>query len=81
MVNDDIIFETELIRQVEINIDYILLLVKNYHESNCKNKEILVNISKEVSASMHFEVRKKSLRTSWQASMPIPMLMRRGRHM
>ena len=45
VVNDDIIFETELIRQIEINIDYILLLVKNYHDSNCTNKEILVNIA------------------------------------
>ena len=59
VVNDDIIFETELIRQVEINIDYILLLVKNYHESNCKNKEILVNISKAVSASMHLRSKKE----------------------
>ena len=59
VVNDDIIFETELIRQVEINIDYILLLVKNYHESNCKNKEILVNISKAVRASMHLRSKKE----------------------
>ena len=59
VVNDDIIFETELIRQVEINIDYILLLVKNYHDSNCKNKEILVNISKAVSASMQLRSKKE----------------------
>ena len=59
VVNDDIIFETELIRQVEINIDYILLLVKNYHESNCKNKEILVRISKAVSASMQLRSKKE----------------------
>ncbi len=59
VVNDDIIFETELIRQVEINIDYILLLVKNYHDSNCKNKEILVNIRKAVSASMQLRSKKE----------------------
>ena len=59
VVNDDIIFETELIRQVEINIDYILLLVKNYHESNCKNKEILVKISKAISASMQLRSKKE----------------------
>ena len=59
VVNDDIIFETELIRQVEINIDYILLLVKNYHDSNCKNKEILVNIAKAVSASMQLRSKKE----------------------
>ena len=59
VVNDDIIFETELIRQVEINIDYILLLVKNYHDSNWKNKEILVNIRKAVSASMQLRSKKE----------------------
>ena len=40
-INDDIEFEMELIRQVEINIDYILILVAQYHASNCKDKEIL----------------------------------------
>ena len=29
-INDDIEFEVELIRQVEINIDYILILVARY---------------------------------------------------
>ena len=27
-ITDDVVFEIELIRQVEINIDYILMLVK-----------------------------------------------------
>lgn len=58
-VNDDLIFETELIRQVEINIDYILMLVKQYHESNCKNKELLLNISKAVGASMNLRSKKE----------------------
>ena len=30
-ITDDIEFEIELIKQVEINIDYILLLVEKYH--------------------------------------------------
>lgn len=59
VVNDDLIFETELIRQVEINIDYILMLVKQYHESNCKNKELLVNISKAIGASMNLRSKKE----------------------
>ena len=29
-INDDIIFEIELIKQVEINIDYILMLIRKY---------------------------------------------------
>ncbi|MBQ0120452.1 MAG: type I restriction endonuclease subunit R [Bacteroidales bacterium] len=58
VINDDLIFETELIRQVEINIDYILMLVKEYHNSNCKNKELLVNISKAIGASMQLRSKK-----------------------
>lgn len=58
-INDDLVFETELIRQVEINIDYILLLVQNYHDSNCTNKEILVNISKAVGSSIQLRSKKE----------------------
>ena len=35
-INDDIVFELELIKQVEVNIDYILMLVEKYKD---KNKE------------------------------------------
>ena len=59
VINDDLIFETELIRQVEINIDYILMLVQQYHDSNCKNKEILVDISKAIGASMNLRSKKE----------------------
>lgn len=59
VINDDLIFETELIRQVEINIDYILMLVQQYHDSNCKNKEILVSISKAIGASMSLRSKKE----------------------
>jgi len=50
-VNDDIVFEIELIRQIEVNIDYILMLVKKYHDSHCKDKEIVVAIQKAMDAS------------------------------
>ena len=58
-INDDLVFETELIRQVEINIDYILLLVQEYHDSNCTNKEILVNISKAIGSSIQLRSKKE----------------------
>ena len=45
-ITDDIEFEIELIKQVEINIDYILMLVEKYHEGNCEDKEILASIRK-----------------------------------
>ena len=57
-INDDIEFEIELIKQVEVNIDYILMLVAKYHESNCKDKEILADISKAVSASIQLRSKK-----------------------
>lgn len=57
-ISDDIIFETELVKQIEINIDYILLLVKKYHDSNCKNKDILVDIQKAVNASAELRSKK-----------------------
>ncbi|GHU17107.1 DEAD/DEAH box helicase [Betaproteobacteria bacterium] len=56
-INDDIVFEIELIKQIEVNIDYILMLVAKYHESNCTDKEILTAIDKAVNAS--FELRSK----------------------
>ena len=41
---DDIVFEIELIKQIEINIDYILMLVKKYHDTHCEDKEVLITI-------------------------------------
>ena len=58
-VNDDIVFEMELIKQVEINIDYILELIRKYHESNMEDKEIEVSIRKSIDSSM--ELRSKKL--------------------
>lgn len=58
-VSDDIVFEVELIKQIEINIDYILMLVKKYHDSHCKDKEILITIHKAIDASP--ELRSKKL--------------------
>ena len=58
-ITDDIVFEIELIRQIEINIDYILLLIKNYHDSHCEDKKILVSIRKAIDASPELRSKKK----------------------
>ena len=50
-ISDDIVFEMELVKQVQINIRYILSLVQQYHDSNCLDKEIIVKIRKQVDAS------------------------------
>jgi type I restriction enzyme R subunit len=57
-INDDIVFEIELVRQVEINIDYILMLVERYHQENCKDKEILVSIDKAINSSIQLRSKK-----------------------
>ena len=56
---DDIVFEVELIKQVEINIDYILMLVKKYHDSHCEDKEVLISIRKAIDASPELRSKKE----------------------
>ena len=50
-IDDDIVFEMELVKQVQINIHYILQMVQKYHETNCEDKTIIVKIQKEIAAS------------------------------
>lgn len=57
-INDDIVFEMELIKQVDINIDYILMLVAKYHESNCMDETILVDIRKAIGGSPELRSKK-----------------------
>ncbi|NMB33123.1 MAG: type I restriction endonuclease subunit R [Clostridium sp.] len=57
-INDDIIFEMELIRQVEVNIDYILMLVAKYKDSNCKDKDILTTIDRAINSSIELRSKK-----------------------
>ncbi|SFX82992.1 type I restriction endonuclease subunit R [Ruminococcus sp. XPD3002] len=57
-IDDDIIFEIELIKQIEINIDYILILVTKYHDSHCMDKEVLITIQKAVEASPELRSKK-----------------------
>lgn len=62
-ITDDIVFEVELIKQVEINIDYILMLVKKYHDAHCEDKEILITIKKAVDASPELRSKKELIET------------------
>lgn len=58
-INDDIVFEIELIKQIEINIDYILMLVQKYHDTHCQDKEILISINKAIDSSLQLRSKKK----------------------
>lgn len=62
-ITDDIVFEIELIRQIEINIDYILMLVKKYHDTHGQDKEILISIQKAVDASPELRSKKQLIET------------------
>lgn len=57
-ITPDIIFEIELVKQTEINIDYILTMVKKYHDSNCKDKEILVDVERAIGSSTELRSKK-----------------------
>ncbi len=58
-VNDDIVFEMELIKQVEINIDYILDLIRKYHQGHLKDKEIIISIGKAIGSSVELRNKKE----------------------
>ena len=57
-INADIVFEMELVRQVEINIDYILMLIETYRDSNCHDKEILATIDRAIGSSLELRSKK-----------------------
>ena len=52
-INDDVVFEIELIKQVEINVDYILLLVEQYLKKKGAgdDKEIRAAIERAINSS------------------------------
>lgn len=58
-IKDDIVFEMELVKQVEVNIDYILMLVAKYHDSNCTDKEIIGAIDKAIRSSLELRSKKE----------------------
>ena len=52
-INDDVVFEIELIKQVEINVDYILMLVTRYlaAKGTGEDREIRADIGRAVDSS------------------------------
>ena len=58
-IEDDVIFEIELVKQIEVNIDYILNLVQKYHNDNCLDDEATANILKAVDSSVQLRSKKE----------------------
>jgi type I restriction enzyme R subunit len=52
-INDDLVFEIELIKQVEINVDYILMLVQQHRDrfGDGSDTEIKESIARSIDAS------------------------------
>ncbi|MEK0210527.1 type I restriction endonuclease subunit R [Bifidobacterium mongoliense] len=64
-INDDVVFEIELVKQVEIDVDYILMLVDKYRQEhgNGKDKGIRAEISRAVDASPTLRDKKDLIET------------------
>lgn len=62
-ITDDVVFEIELIKQIEINIDYILMLVKKFHDSHSEDKEVLITINKAIDSSPELRSKKQLIET------------------
>lgn len=56
---EDIVFEMELVKQVEVNIDYILYLVRQYHNEHRQDMEIRMKISKSIDSSPDLRDKKE----------------------
>jgi len=48
---DDVVFEVELVKRVEIGLPQILEMVRAYHDGNCQDQEILANVERATAAS------------------------------
>ena len=57
-ITEDLVFEIELVKQVEVNIDYIMLLVTKYQSEHTGNAEIRLSISKAIDSSIELRNKK-----------------------
>ena len=57
-ITEDLIFEIELVKQVEVNIDYIMLLVAKYQSEHTGNAEIRLSITKAIDSSIELRNKK-----------------------
>ena len=59
IINEDVVFEIELIKQVEVNIDYILMQVEKYQKSGCIDTKTLSDINKAINSSIQLRSKKE----------------------
>lgn len=71
-IEDDLIFEMELVKQVQINIPYILQLVKQFHDKNCQDKTIIAKIQKAIGSSPDLRDKKDLIMQFIERMTPSP---------
>ena len=57
-INDDLVFEIELVKQVAVDLPAILALVQKYRDDNCSDKEIPVAIERAVDTNPSLRSKK-----------------------
>ena len=57
-INEDVVFEIELVKQVEVNIDYIISLIAKHHEENTLSAEIRLSLAKAIDSSIELRNKK-----------------------
>ena len=58
-VSADIVFEMELVKQIVVNIDYILDLIKKYHDKHILDKEIPADITRAILSNPELKPKKE----------------------
>ena len=61
-INDDLVFEMELMKSIEINIDYILFLVGQLTGNEKEDREIVIKVMKSVEASPDLRNKEELIR-------------------
>ncbi|MCL2802910.1 MAG: type I restriction endonuclease subunit R [Micrococcales bacterium] len=57
-INDDLVFEIELVKQVAMDLPAILALVQQHHEANTQDKQIPASISRAIDSSPSLRSKK-----------------------
>jgi len=69
---DDLVFETELVKQIQIDIPYILQLIREYQGKNGEDKTIIVKIQKAVDSSPDLRDKKELIMKFIERMTPTP---------
>ena len=69
-VVEDIVFEMELIRQIEVNIDYILFLVEKFASSGKEDREIMADIRRKIASSPNLRNKRELIEAFIQSLNP-----------